>query len=58
MAKKQTFGDKVKKSRETDTLVKVIYSQKPDGKEQYSFTEKMVRVPENGDMIKEIDKEF
>ena len=52
MAKKQSFGQKVKKSKSADIVVKVIYSHKPENKVQYSFREKLVPVPEGQDIVK------
>ena len=52
MAKKQTFGQKMSKSKVTETYVKVIYSHKPEDKIQYSFREKLVPVPEGQDIVK------
>ena len=45
MAKKQTFGDKTNKSKQTDTRVKLIRTNITD-KKSISFSEEMVTIPD------------
>ena len=45
MAKKQTFGDKTNKSKQTDTRVKLIRTNITD-KKSISFSEEMVVIPD------------
>ncbi len=45
MAKKQTFGDKSNKSKQTDIRVKLIRTNITD-KKSISFSEEMVTIPD------------
>jgi hypothetical protein len=54
MAKKQTFGDKAKKSGASDFKVaKLVFSVKSEKNNAWKFVEKNVRIP-NGENEQEI----
>lgn len=52
MAKKQTFGDKLKAGKDAGTMIKVVYSRKSTKSDSYAFGEKFVKVPEGSDPVK------
>ena len=48
MAKKQTFGDKGKKSVSDFKVAKLVFSVKSEKNNAWKFVEKSVRIPNGG----------